>query len=132
MKFHYFTFVFCQIKSILFQVGYMWWVGGGQYSLCDYFVAIQVLSILFPSLNEVAISKFSLGTTTPTLNCFWSKLHLFTNASLAQIFPLCHNIAPIIDHFLLLQGQALTRSSHLELKHKRFLNNWFGPKWICL
>ena len=98
---------------------------------CSHYVTILWLMTCLKHCCQtymtIKIAKFSWGstaTTTPNSPVlFWNKPYFFANSSLCSD---SSQYAIIISKSLL-----LIQSSHLELKHKWFLNDWFGPKWMC-
>ena len=91
----------------------------------------------FPNLNESKNCEVFLRLHCcyhPKLpSCIWNEPRLFVNASLgSNSFQYAITFSQSLIRYFLLQGEALIRSSHLELKRKRRLNDWFGPKWTHL
>ena len=70
-----------------FQVKECWY-------LCNNFMTVYLLEILFPSLNEAKNCKIYLGWPQ-TSCCFWNKRNLFCRTSFCSIFLICNNIFPL-------------------------------------
>ena len=112
----------------MIQAGYMCWIEDPK--LCNKFVAGKVMETLFEGLNEsknCSIWGVALLPSPKPPSCFLehAKTSLHLDSSQYTII-----LSESLIRLFLLQGKALTRSSHLDLNCKRFLNDWLGPKYM--